>query len=145
MLLSKTLDISFGENMSRAVGRPTKYNAEMQAQADAYVLRWAEVDAVPSRVGLCCWLGINKKTSFDWEREYPEFSATLANVDTLQERTAVNKGISGEFNSTIVKLVLANHGYSDKVQQDNVSSDGSMSPPKQVTFVVVDNDDESDG
>jgi|SRR5690606_16367134 len=110
------------------VGRPTKYNAEMQAQADAYVLRWAEVDAVPSRVGLCCWLGISKPTSFEWEREYPEFSATLKNIDTLQERTAVNKGILGEFNSTIVKLVLANHGYSDKVQQDNVSSDGSMTP-----------------
>lgn len=128
------------------VGRPTKYNAEMQAQADAYVLRWAEVDAVPSRVGLCCWLGISKQTSFTWEKDYPQFLATLQAVEALQEHTAMNKGITGEFNSTIVKLVLANHGYSDKVQQDNVSSDGSMSPPKQVTFVVVDNDDdESDG
>lgn len=132
--------------MSRAVGRPTKYNAEMQAQADAYVLRWAEVDAVPSRVGLCCWLGISKQTSFTWEKDYPQFLATLQAVEALQEHTAMNKGITGEFNSTIVKLVLANHGYSDKVQQDSVSSDGSMSPPKQVTFVVVDNDDdESDG
>lgn len=132
--------------MSRAVGRPTKYNAEMQAQADAYVLRWSEVDAVPSRVGLCCWLGISKQTSFTWEKDYPQFLATLQAVDALQEHTAMNKGITGEFNSTIVKLVLANHGYSDKVQQDNVSSDGSMSPPKQVTFVVVDNDDdESNG
>ena len=114
--------------MSRAVGRPTKYNAEMQAQADAYVLRWAEVDAVPSRVGLCCWLGISKQTSFTWEKDYPQFLATLQAVDALQEHTAMNKGITGEFNSTIVKLVLANHGYSDKVQQDNVSSDGSMTP-----------------
>lgn len=110
------------------VGRPTKYNAEMQAQADAYVLRWAEVDAVPSRVGLCCWLGISKQTSFNWEKDYPQFLDTLQAVDALQEHTAMNKGITGEFNSTIVKLVLANHGYSDKVQQDNVSSDGSMTP-----------------
>lgn len=43
--------------------------------------------------------------------------------------------LRGDLNSTIVKLLLANHGYSDKVQQDVTSSDGSMSP---VTVVFSD-------
>lgn len=114
--------------MANPVGRPTKYNAELQEEADAYLFNWMERDAVPSRVGLCCYLGISKQTSYEWEKLYPEFLATLAAVDTLQEHTAVNKGITGEFNSTIVKLVLANHGYSDKQAVDLSSTDGSMSP-----------------
>lgn len=114
--------------MANPVGRPTKYNAELQEQADAYLFNWMERDAVPSRVGLCCYLGIDKTTSYEWEKIYPEFSNTLRAVDTLQEHTAVNKGITGEFNSTIVKLVLANHGYSDKQAVDLSSTDGSMSP-----------------
>ena len=114
----------------RPVGRPTKYNDEMQRKADAYLLNWSERDAVPSRVGLCCYLGIDKTTSYEWEKIHPAFSNTLRAVDTLQEYVAMNKGITGEFNSTIVKLVLANHGYSDKVQQDVTSSDGSMTPTR---------------
>ena len=112
--------------MPNPVGRPTKYNDEMQAQADAYVTEWADFDAIPSRVGLCCYLGISKQTSFEWERHYPEFLATLQAVDTLQERTGVNKGITGEFNSTITKLVLANHGYSDRQSLDHTTNGEAM-------------------
>lgn len=112
--------------MANPVGRPTKYDDDLQAQADQYVYDWAEYDAIPSRVGLCCYLGISKQTSFEWCKLYPDFLATLEAVEALQEREAMNKGIKGEFNSTITKLVLANHGYSDKVEQDLTSSDGSM-------------------
>jgi hypothetical protein len=122
--------------ITRPVGRPTKYSPELQAQADDYVLNWSKTDSVPSRVGLCCWLGISKHTSFEWEKIYPEFSATLDAVEALQEHTAMNKGITGEFNSTIVKLVLANHGYSDKVQQDVISSDGSAVFPSRIEIVA---------
>ena len=116
--------------MSRSVGRPTKYNDEMQAQADAYVYDWSTIDSIPSRVGLCCFLGIDKTTSYDWERLYPEFSNTCKAVEALQEREALNKGITGDFNSQITKLVLANHGYSDRQAIDHKSSDGSVGPTR---------------
>lgn len=119
--------------MANPVGRPTKYNKALQKKADEYLTEWLVFDAVPSRVGLCCYLGISKSTSYEWEAEHPEFSDTLAAVDTLQEYTAVNKGITGDFNSTIVKLVLANHGYSDKIQQEHTSPDGSLKP----THIVI--------
>lgn len=112
------------------MGRPTKYSAELQEQADRYIHDWSLTDAVPSRVGLCCYLGISKPTSRDWAGQYPDFSSTLDAVDALQEYVAMNKGITGDFNSTIVKLVLANHGYSDKIQSDHTSTDGSMSPTR---------------
>lgn len=110
------------------MARPTKYNEDMQAQAERYVEEWDQFDTVPSRVGLCCFLGIDKSTSYEWEGVHPEFSDTCKAVDTLQERVAVNNGISGKFNSTITKLVLANHGYSDKMEQAHTSPDGSFSP-----------------
>ena len=112
--------------MKNPVGRPTKYNEELQEQANDYLFNWSDRDAVPSRVGLCCYIGISKHTSFEWEKLYPEFSATLAAVETLQEHTAMNKGITGEFNSTIVKLVLANHGYSDRQAVDHTSAGQPM-------------------
>lgn len=51
----------------------------------------------------------------------------------MQEKISLTGGLSGEMNSTIVKLLLANHGYSDRVQQDSISSDGSMSPGKAIS------------
>lgn len=115
--------------MSREVGRPSKYNDEMQDRADRYLFALEELGhVVPSRAGLCCFLGIAKSTSQEWEKSFPRFSATLANIEVMQEHLALNGGLAGNLNSTIVKLVLANHGYSDKV--DNVSSDGSMSPAR---------------
>lgn len=123
---------------NKQLGRPSKYNANLQAQADEYVKTWSATDAVPSRVGLCCYIGIAKHTSYEWEKIHPEFSATLKAVDALQEYVAMNKGITGEFNSVITKLVLANHGYSDKQAIDHQSTDGSMTPPSRIEIVPID-------
>ena len=115
--------------MAKEVGRPSKYNDKMQEQADSYLFRLEELGhVVPSRAGLCCFLGISRSTSHEWEKIHHSFSDTLANIEVMQEHLALNGGLAGNLNSTIVKLVLANHGYSDKV--DNVSSDGSMSPAR---------------
>lgn len=113
--------------MANPVGRPTKYNDEMQAQADTYVYSLEDLGhAIPSRAGLCCFLGISKSTSQLWEQEYPEFSATLSSIEVLQEHLALNGGITNKMNSTIVKLVLANHGYSDRQAVDHTTNGESI-------------------
>ena len=114
---------------TRRVGRPSKYNAEMQAQADDYVLNWSERDNVPSRAGLCCWLGIVRSTSFEWEAAYPEFSDTVKAVDVLQEHILLNKGVTGEFNAPIAKLLLNAHGYSDRQSVDHTTAGESLNRP----------------
>lgn len=113
----------------RRVGRPSKYNEAMQAQADRYIYDYEQQeDVIPSAAGLCVWLGISRSTLHEWERSYPEFSNTLEAIRELQEKIALNKGITGAFNSTIVKLVLANHGYSDKAAIDHTTNGKDIAP-----------------
>ena len=116
--------------IKRAVGRPSKYNPAMQAQAEAYIHGWKEYgDVVPSLAGLACWCGISRDTCKEWVKNFPEFSATAKVVLIMQERMLINGGLSKVNDASITKLLLAsNHGYSDKVQNDLVSSDGTMSP-----------------
>lgn len=111
-------------------GRPTKYTPEAQDAADRYVDGgFSEAgDVVPSRAGLGVELGVTRQTLTNWERDHPEFLATLGRLSWLQERISLNGGLKGEMNSTIVKLLLANHGYSDRQAFDHSSSDGSMQP-----------------
>lgn len=110
-------------------GRPSEYSEEVQARADAYAEGgFIECgDVVPSRAGLALELGLSRSTMANWEK-FPEFLVTLEKIAYLQERISLNGGLKGDLNPTIVKLLLANHGYSDKVQQDNISSDQSMTP-----------------
>jgi hypothetical protein len=117
------------DQVKRPIGRPTKYNDELQALADTYIFNYKEQgDVIPSRVGLCCFLGIAKSTSFEWADIYPEFSATLAAIDALQENVALNRGLDGTFNATIVKLVMANHGYTDAQKVDHTTNGKDIAP-----------------
>ena len=113
----------------KPVGRPSKYNNKLQDKADQYIYKFHEQgDVVPSQAGLCCWLGISRSTLFEWGKAYTLFSSTLDAISVLQENLALNRSLDGQFNSTIAKLLLANHGYSDKQELAHTSPDGSMSP-----------------
>lgn len=113
-------------------GRPTKYNARMQKLADEYVDGYyiERGDGVPSVAGLARYLDVTRQTLWHWGEQSDQFLTTLGNIESEQHRIALGKGITGEYNSTICKLVLANHGYSERVQSDLVSSDGTMSPQR---------------
>lgn len=115
--------------MGRSLGRPSSYNDEIQRQADEYIYSYEELGhAIPSRAGLCCYLGISRSNSYEWEKQFPAFSDTLEAISVVQENQALNGGLTNRFNSTITKLVLANHGYSDRNAVDHTSSDGTMTP-----------------
>ena len=126
------------EKVKPPIGRPSKYNEQMQANADRYVFDFNEQgDVIPSQSGLCCWLGISRSTLFEWSKVYPDFSSTLEAIQSKQETMTLNKALVGEFNSTIAKLVLANHGYSDKQELAHTSPDGSMSPAASQEAVLA--------
>jgi len=127
--------------MKTNLGAPTKYTQDLQDQADEYIFKYSEVgDVIPSRVGLCCYLGVSKRVSYEWETLYPDFMHTLENIEAMQERTAVNRGLDGTFNSAITKLILHNHGYSEKQAIDHTSSDQSMKPVDKVEISIVGQD-----
>jgi hypothetical protein len=121
-----------------ASGMPTKYTDEIQAQADAYVNGgFLECgDVVPSRAGLALELKLSRETLTNWERAHPEFLGTLQSLSFLQERISLNGGLKGELNSTIVKLLLANHGYSDKQETVLSNPDGSLNPANAASAVL---------
>ena len=115
--------------MAKAIGRPSLLTPELKAKAAEYVHNFKDQgDVIPSAAGLACWLGIAKSSVYLYAQQDGGFSDTLDAIQAMQETLTLNNGMTGVFNSTIAKLVLANHGYSDKIQQDNVSSDGSMTP-----------------
>jgi hypothetical protein len=110
------------------IGRPSKYG-ECLPKAQEYLMgAWRTVgNVVPSRAGLACFLGVNRDTVQEWAKEYEEFSGIVKGIDTMQEMELSDRGLDGTFNSAITKLLLSKHGYSDKVETDHKSSDGSMS------------------
>ena len=104
-------------------GRPTSCNEEMADKAADYLENYKDHgDAIPSAVGMACHLGIAKSTLYLWGEENRfGFSDTLARCNDEQHRTLINKGLTGDFNSAITRLALANHGYSEKTSTDVTS------------------------
>lgn len=102
------------------MGRATEYTEAMLEKAKEYVA--GNNDAISSVAGLAVYMGICRATVYKWKDDNPEFADTLARLLTMQEHQALNNGITGEFNATITKLVLANHGYSDKQEIEQTTN-----------------------
>jgi hypothetical protein len=99
------------------VGRPTKYNKEMLKLANAYIDNHEEYgDPVPIAAGMAVELDVGKKTLYNWADEHPEFLHTLSRLQDKQEKMLAGGALTSEFNATIAKLMLHNHGYSDKAE-----------------------------
>jgi hypothetical protein len=120
--------------MANPVGRPSEYTPEKLALARMYLEGgWQEQgDAVPQIAGLALAMGIERQTVYAWAKheDKPEFLYIFTRVQALQERGLINNGLRGDFNPAIAKMMLTKHGYSDKHEVDNTSSDGSMSPTR---------------
>ena len=115
-----------------AGGRPTKYNDEILSTAEDYIVNYEEYgDVIPSIAGLACELGVSRETVHAWTKDDDkiEFSDIIKSLATAQERKLLNGGLKGGYNPMISKLILTKHGYSDKSEVDNRSSDGSLAHP----------------
>lgn len=118
-------------------GRPTKYCHELLEAAEAYLENHETAgDLVPSVVGLCLSIGISKSIAYDWAKQPDKaaFSDILTRVEANQERKLISGGLAGDYNPAITKMMMTKHGYSDKIEQDHTSSDGSMSAPS--AFII---------
>ena len=134
--------------MANPVGRPSKYTSEMLEQARGYLMgEWQAIgDAIPSLAGLACYLGLSRETVNAWSNDpaKDEFSDIANGILVMQERELVNRGLLKQFDSSITKLILGKHGYSDKVQQDHTSSDGSLAPTRIVIEAAQADDQRND-
>ena len=143
------------EETKHAGGRPTKMTPELMEKARKYlptcvdelVKFTKQVNEekgyeiyenrlkvnLPSIAGFALWLNISRDTVYEWGKEPGEFSDILGKVQAMQEKVLLEKGLSGDYNSTIAKLILAKHGHSDKVVQD-ITSGGK--PIKGINYIV---------
>lgn len=113
------------------MGRPTKFNDEVLAKAKEYLEAWEELgDYIPQLAGLSEHCQISETSRKKYEKENEEFATLCARVRARQQRVLINKGLSRESEASLSKLLLMKHGYSDRVEQDVKSSDGSMSPTR---------------
>lgn len=117
------------------MSRPTKYNEEVLAKADTYLDSYTRV--IPSVDDLALFLDVVPSTVYGWEKQHPEFSKTLQRIRAEQKLKVLDGGLMGDFNAAISKLVLHNHGYSDKTEVDNTSSDGSMAAGKPMKIELI--------
>jgi len=110
-----------------ARGRPSKYSPEILEQAQAYLDGGYEAEEpVPTIAGLADTLKISRDTVYDWasQEDKQEFSDTVEGILVRQERKLLSGGLKGDHNPTIAKLMLNNHGYSDKVENTHQGPGG---------------------
>lgn len=98
------------------MARPTKYDDEILRKTVAYIAS-CEDDAttktvrLPSIEGLAYETGLNKDTIYSWRKEHKEFSDLIDDLLAKQANALIGKGLSGQYNPTITKLILSKHGY----------------------------------
>lgn len=91
-------------------GRPTKYKPEY-CNLKPYLEHCKKENDLPSKVGYAAFLSVAEKTIENWGKANPDFLLSLGVLLTIEKQTLLNKGLRGEYNSTIAKLILsANHG-----------------------------------
>lgn len=110
---------------NKKIGRPSKLTVSLE-KAKAYLMGEYKTvgDVVPSVSGLACYLGISKVTALSYAKENNDFLNTLEAIKTIQENSLINKGLTGDFNPTIVKLMLSNHGYAEKQETALTGKEG---------------------
>ena len=71
-------------------------------------------DQIPSLPGLAEFLGSTTEEVSEWDD--PAYLRQLCALQDKQQQIILNKGLTGSFNSTVVKLVLAKHGFSERTE-----------------------------
>lgn len=119
------------------MARPTKLTPAFIEKAEEYLESWQDnCELIPSIAGMSVWTRVSRESLHTWyKKEWPEdaseeirvkFSDIIDRLVSEQELRLLSGGLGGAMNSTITKLILHKHGYSEKQEVDNTSSDGSM-------------------
>lgn len=130
-----------GEGELCNCGRPSKYNEDILTKTREYIdlcVDSYEVKTrpfinsskhvgdedylvkhtkIPTLEGLAFFLKVNKDTIQEWKKEHEEFSVLIQELLAKQADELINKGLSGDYNPTIAKVLLTKHGYREGIEQ----------------------------
>ena len=120
-------------------GRPSKLTPEAVEKSLDYLQNFEKHgDAIPSIVGLAVVLDVVEATLYNWDCEdNPEFLGILSKIKAKQHQVLITKGLTGDFNAAITKLVLGKHGYHERVEQSGPDG-GAIKTDNTWTIKVVD-------
>lgn len=120
-------------------GRPSKLTPEIVETAHDYLQHYEKYgDVIPSAAGLAVVCQVSEQTVYNWDcEENPQFFGLLAKLKTKQQQVLITKGLTGDFNAAITKLVLAKHGYHERVEQSGPDG-GPIKTDNTWTIKVVD-------
>lgn len=120
-------------------GRPTNYKEEYITKVDEYLelcqdeeFDWTKTLGdkseswehrvkvkLPTLEGFSLYIDASLRVLADWEARYPEFLRALDKIRSAQKERLIEKGLSGDYNPTIAKLILSsNHGMNEKTETD---------------------------
>lgn len=107
------------------MGRPKELTKELMEAAEKYVYGefTATGEIIPTVAGLAFHLGKSKATIYEYRDNDDKFRKIIDLLQARQEAALVNKGLSGDYNPTVCKLLLARHGYSDKAEIEYSGND----------------------
>lgn len=113
----------------RKVGRPSEL-LETLEKAKKYLYGGYEAvgEVIPSVAGLACYCEKSRPNIYKYGEESEEFKYILDGILRLQESKLINEGLKGNFNSTIAKLILTKHGYSDKQELEHSGNIAGLAP-----------------
>lgn len=141
------------------MARPIEYKESYLQDADRYLeeyvdeitefhkLRGEKSDGydrlvkvrLPTIEGFASFIGVNKTSLYEWEKKFPIFSNALDKIRNEQKRRLIEGGLSGDYNSTIAKLVLSsNHGMSEKTDH---TTNGKELPAPIINVIPSNNSD----
>lgn len=123
-------------------GRPTSYTEDIVESAIEYLSLCQDEEVtrekkdgwfdyklkakLPTIEGLARFLKIDKTTIYEWEKIHPKFSHVISDLRSEQADRLINNGLSGDYNSTIAKVLLTKHGYRDAIDTDHTTLGGPM-------------------
>lgn len=84
---------------------------------------------IPTIEGLAAFMKVGRNTIYEWAKVYPDFRDIIEQLQTQQAQTLLENGLTGQFNSTITKLMLGKHGYKD--QTDLTTNNKDITPENQ--------------
>jgi hypothetical protein len=96
-------------------GRPTKYLPEY-CDLKPYLEYCKKKKELPSQCGYAVFLSVAENTVIGWGKDNPDFLRSLSDLKTIEKQCLMNNGLTGDWNSTITKLILsANHGLVERL------------------------------
>jgi len=106
-------------NKKHPGGRPSKLTNELLCKATEYLDNYElHGDVIPTVAAMAHVLDTSRERLHRWaaDRNKREFRHLMNRLKAIQERALLNGGLNSTMNTTIAKLILTKHGYTDNPQ-----------------------------